>query len=554
MRLLAALVAMAAVAEHSGRAAAAAVAQQWVVDAVRGDDGATGLTASSAFRSLSRARAAVADWQAARRADGAAQGGELRVLLRAGDYGPLHLGAAHGGATADSPVVYAAWPGDNAVVSAGLRVPASAIHRVPHPAGGQGPVLHVALAELGLSPADYGHLRGENSTDQYIYGFDNFTSSGHPEAAFVPGCANQKMEVHVRGNTALALAKYPNPWSNGTWQWMYVNRSKPLGNASFRLATEDLSRSAAWATERDPWVHGYFFADWADTIARVAGIAGGVVQLDKNMVSETNRQNKSSPLRPKARWVGMNLLSELDDTDRGEYYIDRNTGDLWLIPPGGVSTTDSPAELDLVVSVNSTCIDSNASNVRFEGLHVQYSTGNGMVLRGDNIAVVNCSVSNMGAMGISIDGVNNTIDGCHVHDVGCAALGVHSGSRNASLLPGNAVISNNVLHKFGQWKRMYQPGIVFDSVGDRYVGNTIYDAPHSGMLGHSCDLTVDGNNFTQLCTESGDAGAFYTGRSWADRGNSIVNNHFERIRNFGKAISLQAQNVHCIHFDDQMSG
>lgn len=28
----------------------------------------------------------------------------------------------------------------------------------------------------------------------------------------------------------------------------------------------------------------------------------------------------------------------------------------------------------------------------------------------------------------------------------------------------------------------------------------------------------------------------------------------ERIRNFGPPIPLQAQNVHCIHFDDQMSG
>ena len=77
-----------------------------------------------------------------------------------------------------------------------------------------------------------------------------------------------------------------------------------------------------------------------------------------------------------------------------------------------------------------------------------------MVLRGDNISVVNCNVSNMGAMGISIDGVNNTIDGCRVHDVGCTALAVHSGSRNASLLPGDTLIANNVLHKFGQWKRM----------------------------------------------------------------------------------------------------
>jgi hypothetical protein len=164
-----------------GAGGGAAVRQQWVVDAARGSDAASGLTASSAFRSLSRAHAAVATWRATQNAlllavGGSAPFGELQVLLRAGDYGPLHLGAADGGASADSPVVYAAWPGEQAVVSAGLRVPPSAIKTVPHPAGGQGSVLHVALAELGLSSTDYGRLRGENSTDQYSpRGFDNFT-------------------------------------------------------------------------------------------------------------------------------------------------------------------------------------------------------------------------------------------------------------------------------------------------------------------------------------------------------------------------------------------
>ena len=39
----------------------------------------------------------------------------------------------------------------------------------------------------------------------------------------------------------------------------------------------------------------------------------------------------------------------------------------------------------------------------------------------------------------------------------------------------------------------------------------------------------------------GDAGAFYSGRSWADRGNRILNNHFSSIRNFGPPIPLQAR-------------
>ena len=101
---------------------------------------------------------------------------------------------------------------------------------------------------------------------------------------------------------------------------------------------------------------------------------------------------------------------------------------------------------------------------------------------------------------------------------------------------------------------MYQPGIDFNGVSNRFINNTMFRAPHSGMLGRADNTLFEGNNFTELCTESGDAGAFYSGRSWADRGNAIVANHYARIRNTGAPIPLQKQNVHAIHFDDQMSG
>eukprot|EP01047_Picozoa_sp_COSAG01_P028366 COSAG01_NODE_1902_length_8963_cov_29.997405_8_plen_224_part_00 len=208
--------------------------------------------------------------------------------------------------------------------------------------------------------------------------------------------------------------------------------------------------------------------------------------------------------------------------------------------------------MDLVVSVNTTCVNSSASNIRFEGLDVMYAQGNGMVLHGDNISIQSCTVSNHGALGISVHGRDNRIENCRVNDVGCAGISIYSGMRNASLVAGNSVIAGNTIHRNSLWKRMYQPGIGFDCVGCRFTSNTMSDAPHSGMLGHGNDCVFDGNNFTTLCTESGDAGAFYTGRSWVDRGNALVNNWFAGIRNYGTPIPLQGQNVHAIHFDDQV--
>jgi hypothetical protein len=71
-----------------------------------------------------------------------------------------------------------------------------------------------------------------------------------------------------------------------------------------------------------------------------------------------------------------------------------------------------------------------------------------------------------------------------------AGVSIYSGKRNASLIPGNSIIADSRLHRFSQWKRMYQPGIGFDCVGCKFVRNTMYDAPHSGILGHGNDCTV----------------------------------------------------------------
>jgi hypothetical protein len=54
-----------------------------------------------------------------------------------------------------------------------------------------------------------------------------------------------------------------------------------------------------------------------------------------------------------------------------------------------------------------------------------------------------------------------------------------------TLAPGNTLVEGNRLFDFSLWKRMYQPGIDFDAVSSRFFNNTMFRAPHSGMLGHA---------------------------------------------------------------------
>ena len=444
-------------------------AKAWVVDAAGGDDAADG-DARHPFRTLERARAAVAAY-------GDEADGERRVLLRGGQHAPLSLGAADSGRSASRPVVYAAWPGERAVISGGFRIPPAAVKVVPHPHPRKGsaalPVLHVGLAQFGFGPADYGALAGDTESGPH----------SNPATPGEFGCANKKMEVHLaEAGTALPLARYPNAFRNGTWRWMNLDRptsfspacAKPsrqpkpcsaggccASHDSFLSAVDD-ARPEGWVNEPDPWLHGYFQQDWADTIARVAGITpaasgnGSVtVKIDPATPTYCPGIDYCKPIQSNARWVGLNLLSELDDEHSGEYWLDRTAGDLYIVPPGG-ATDSSARSLGLVVSVNGSCINSFASFVRFENLEIRYAQGNGMVLHGDSISVVNCSVSNHGALGISIHGIGNVVKDSSVHDVGCAGVAVYSGARNASLIQGNSQIVGNTLHRFSQWKHMYQ--------------------------------------------------------------------------------------------------
>ena len=47
--------------------------------------------------------------------------------------------------------------------------------------------------------------------------------------------------------------------------------------------------------------------------------------------------------------------------------------------------------------------------------------------------------------------------------------------------------------------------------------------------GRGVDTLFEGNHLHDLCKGTADAGGFYAGASWANRGNRIINNRFERF-------------------------
>ena len=64
------------------------------------------------------------------------------------------------------------------------------------------------------------------------------------------------------------------------------------------------------------------------------------------------------------------------------------------------------------------------------------------------------------------------------------------------------------------------------------------------------DCRFEYNSLSDLCYEVTDSGAFYTGRSWIDRGNVILHSTFKNIVTTEK-VYLGSPSVQAIYLDDQ---
>jgi hypothetical protein len=106
---------------------------------------------------------------------------------------------------------------------------------------------------------------------------------------------------------------------------------------------------------------------------------------------------------------------------------------------------------------------------------------------------------------------------------------------------------------FARKRRTYQPGIAFHGVGMRFANNTVRDAPHAGMTGGGNDLLFEHNVINHTVYECIDAGAFYVGRSWSQRGNVFRNNVIDTVRPTEK-LAQASCSQNGFYLDDEMSG
>ncbi|MBN1909506.1 MAG: right-handed parallel beta-helix repeat-containing protein [Pirellulales bacterium] len=438
--------------------------------------------------------------------------GGIRVVVRGGTYTldrPLGFSADDSG-TKDRPIVYQAKPGETVRLLGGRVVTKWRPVTDQQVRAKLDPVARnqVRQADLkGLGITDFGSPLG-GGIELF---FDNkpMTVARWPNQGFV-------RVVDVLGKTQRNV------------------RSKK-GCVEGVFAYEG-DRPSRWGDEPNGCVHGYWFWDWADE-------RHAIISIDP----EHHRLEVAPPFHNygyrKGQWFyAFNLQSELDQP--GEWYLDRQHGILYFWPPTPIEQGEA------IVSVLPTIVTMNdISHVTLRGFIVEGARGDAIAISGgEEGRIVGCTIRNVGGWAVRVaGGRQHSVVGCDMYQMGRGGIALSGGDRT-TLTPAGHVADNNHIHHYARTKRVYQPGITLQGVGNRASHNLIHDAPHMGMGFGGNNHRIELNEIHHVCQESNDAGAIYTGRNWTMRGTVIRHNYLHDISGF------EGRGCMGIYLDDMFCG
>ena len=581
--------------------------------------------------SLATVRDRVRALTAAERADG------VEVVLAPGEYvlpNGLDFGPEDGGASADAPVVWrAATPGTAQIVGARPISPKS-LHLMDDPAllarlpeEGRGKVWTAPLSGHGHPARDTGKtaVPGGDSAGKMpaLPELPDVFEGAPPPMVFFDGIPGR-------------LAAWPNgdEWATFTDR---VDRGTPVQSGDHTLWRGGAfvwshPRAARWDFASGIWLNGYFTHDWRNCTARVGSYGS------ENGTNDVMRLAGDIPYgvlggtwgRKERRFKAVNLFEELDEPL--EWWIDRERGVLYFVPPEGVSpamesarstppcpsgasplseggkTGDVPPghipskgdngghkppsdkgtrsapldpppsergvarsaggstpyvaetpEMSIRVAFSSKPLlrGTGVSNLLFEG--ISFACNHGPFVAFDSprgVAFRDCRFIGTAsdAIILSGDARDMTVERCEVAHCGAGGIRLSGGDRR-SLTPSGSAIENCRIHDFGIFRRTYAGGVRLEGCGHVLRGCEIWDAPHTAVFWEGNDMLLESNDVHHVLLETGDAGAFYTGRDWTTQGNVLRGNFVHDIGGGttaaeGADAAVSGTNAMGFYFDD----
>lgn len=362
----------------------------------------------------------------------------------------------------------------------------------------------------------------------------------------------------------LTLARYPNTGSLLIGKVIDKGSIPRTGDYTERGAifTYGDDRHARWAGQRDIWLQGTFNYGFADDFLRVAAIDSvrKYVKLDQPHLYGLGSG------QPYQQYIAYNILDELDTP--GEWYLNRNTGVLYLWPPSDVKQARisvSILEQPLI------CIE-NTHHVTLRDITLEAGRGMGVYIEGGAYNTIDhCTIRNMGNSGIfmgkgakqtfphvTVDdyqgtpksrivgnlqghlynntvwerqaGHHHSITNCEVYNTGSGGITLSGGSKK-HLVAGHNRVENCKIHDYNRRNRFLWAGINVDGCGNVVRNNEIYNSDCQGIYVHGNEHLFEYNNVHDVALNSNDTSPWYIGRDPSDRGNVVRFNYFHHCGN-----------------------
>ncbi|MFP4190618.1 MAG: right-handed parallel beta-helix repeat-containing protein, partial [Candidatus Hydrogenedentota bacterium] len=296
-------------------------------------------------------------------------------------------------------------------------------------------------------------------------------------------------------------------------------------------------RPATWAEPGKVWMFGYWYHHWADGTLAVADIDG-----ENQRITTDGLPNYG--VREGQHYHYFNILEELERP--GEWYLDRDTGILYLYPPSDIeeATVEFSVLEDAMVTLD------NTAHIGLEGLTLDVSRGSGVEINGgEHNLVAGCTISRMAQDGVEINGgTGHGVVGSDLFTLGRGGTDVTGGDR-ATLEPGEHFIENNEVRDFSRLDRTYTPAVRMGGAGNRIAHNLFHDTPHHAIRLDGNDHVVEFNEVHSVVYESDDQAGLDMFFNPAYRGNVIRYNFWHHI---GSGLDRHGQSG--VRLDDAISG
>lgn len=395
---------------------------------------------------------------------------DIVVYIKAGKYlrkEPLTFTSEDSG-TADYSIIYKAYGDGDVVITGGVTLS-------PDKFGG--------ADEKALSSLSDDALKAVRTYDLKAEGID-YTS--------------EKFGLYING-TRGTLARYPNDdyiWgfegvSNNGGTWTFADPDGVVGT---------------WKNLDGVTVEGHFHIDWVQD----SGIITGYDYNNGRVMMSSSAEN----LTGSGTYYFSNIFDELDSA--GEYYVDRETGILYVYPIGNIE------DCEIVIPVcDNAVLAADVSYYTFDSIIFEYGLYDIIHMNGDGNSIENCIVRNAVKNGIVTTGNETLIYNNEVYTIGSTGINVTGGDSYTLKHSGN-VVDNNEIHDFGQIDKTYNPGVTANGVGCTVTHNEIYNAPHNAINYTASSMYIAYNYIHDVCRESNDAGAVYDG-GW--RGGQMIFEH-----------------------------